>query len=586
MYLKVISLKFVTTYKSLIMKIISVFIAIFSLQVTIAQYVNLPQIITPSTRIYMSPVGSDSNIGDSLSPVATFSKALDLLNAATSNQSGEVYTEVVLFEGLYLQALIQPLNKFQFANRNLNVSVRGKGTVELDGQILSSISSGSGMVHLLGSHIYVKGINILFSPANGVRFGFNYNGTVINSADILIENVSVSATAGHGILVGIGALNTANQFTLTPKANRFLIQNCQVHDAVNFNTVQPQWGSAIKAWNASNVTVRNCVVRDNGGEGIDFDDCDSVDVYANEVVDNVVGIYLDKVTNGWVHRNAISNSQKQSPGMLFAMEAFTSLITNHYIKNIKIFNNILLNTRGLHFWQGIYGANQQGYFDNIEIAHNTIIGRQTGNGSCLHFNFETFLGQPALNVHFNQISMHRNIISASPDSLNNNQLIFASLPIPGFSAAFNIYKQAVWASMSGATDVIDASLPISLNNWTNAIPGSGPVPIHLVTLSSITTDFAAQQRHPNETAAGAYEFDLIGLPSLSQDELRVYPNPSQGILEIFGLGSTQIAIYDASGVLQMSLSYEEGQKLDLSHLQAGLYVLHLENGQHLKVILK
>jgi len=104
------------------MKIISVFIAIFSLQVTIAQYVNLPQIITPSTRIYMSPVGSDSNIGDSLSPVATFSKALDLLNAATSNQSGEVYTEVVLFEGLYLQALIQPLNKFQFANRNLIVS--------------------------------------------------------------------------------------------------------------------------------------------------------------------------------------------------------------------------------------------------------------------------------------------------------------------------------------------------------------------------------------------------------------------------------------------------------------------------------
>lgn len=272
--------------------------------------------------------------------------------------------------------------------------------------------------------------------------------------------------------------------------------------------------------------------------------------------------------------------------MLFAMEAFTSLITNHYIKNIKIFNNILLNTRGLHFWQGIYGANQQGYFDNIEIAHNTIIGRQTGNGSCLHFNFETFLGQPALNVHFNQISMHRNIISASPDSLNNNQLIFASLPIPGFSAAFNIYKQAVWASMSGATDVIDATLPISLNNWTNAIPGSGPVPIHLVPLSSITTDFAAQQRHPNETAAGAYEFDLIGLPTLSQDELRVYPNPSQGILEIFGLGSSQISIYDASGVLKMTFLHEEGQELDLSYLQAGLYLLQLENGQHLKVILK
>lgn len=568
------------------MKNIGVFFAIFSVQAAIAQYVNLPQINMPSARIYMSPIGSDSNIGDSLAPVATFSKALDLLNAASANQSGEVYTEVVLFEGLYAQALAQPLNKFQYPNRNLNVSVRGRGVVNLDGQMLSSLSSGSGMVHLLGSHIYVKGINILYSPANGVRFGFNYNGTVINSADILIENVSVSATAGHGILVGIGALNTANQFTLTPKANRFLIQNCQVHDAVNFNTVQTQWGSAIKAWNASNVTVRNCVVRDNGGEGIDFDDCDSIDVYANEVEDNVVGIYLDKVTNGWVHRNAISNSQKQSPGMLFAMEAFTSLMTNHYIKNIKIFNNILLNTRGMHFWQGSYGANQQGYFDNIEIAHNTIIGRQTGNGSCLHFNFETFFGQPALNVHFNQISLHRNLIAASPDSLNNNQLIFATLPIPGFSAGYNIYKQAVWAPMSGSTDVIDATLPISLNNFSSAVPGNGPVPIHLVPLSNILTDFAAQPRHPVETAAGAYEFDLVGISTLLKNPFRVHPNPSQGTLEIFGLGSSRIKIYNASGVLQMSVNFEEGQELDLTHLQAGLYLLQLENGQHLKVVLK
>jgi hypothetical protein len=278
-----------------------------------------------------------------------------------------------------------------------------------------------------------------------------------------------------------------------------------------------------------------------------------------------------------VHRNAISNSQKQSPGMLFAMEAYTSLITNHYIKNIKIFNNILLNTRGLHFWQGIYGANQQGYFDNIEIAHNTIIGRQTGNGSCLHFNFETFLGQPALNVHFNQISMHRNIISASPDSLNNNQLIFASLPIPGFSAASNIYKQAVWASMSGATDVIDATLPISLNNWTNAIPGSGPVPIHLVPLSSITTDFAAQQRHPNETAAGAYEFDLIGLPTLSQDELRVYPNPSDGFVTVEGNLFGTIDFFDMLGNKVFSIMHSNGSEIDLSFLKPGIYFLKTEN---------
>jgi hypothetical protein len=36
----------------------------------------------------------------------------------------------------------------------------------------------------------------------------------------------------------------------------------------------------------------------------------------------------------------------------------------------------------------------------------------------------------------------------------------------------------------------------------------------------------------------------------------------------------------------MSVNFEEGQELDLTHLQAGLYLLQLENGQHLKVVLK
>ena len=86
-------------------------------------------------------------------------------------------------------------------------------------------------------------------------------------------------------------------------------------------------------------------MHDNGGEGIDFDECDSVDVYANETQDNVVGIYLDKVTNAWIHRNYISNTNKQSTAMLFGIEAYTSLITNHYIKNIKIFKLLVLYSK-------------------------------------------------------------------------------------------------------------------------------------------------------------------------------------------------------------------------------------------------
>jgi hypothetical protein len=550
----------------------------------IAQYVSLPQVPSPSLRAYMSALGSDSNAGDSLHPVASFSKALDILVTASNNMSGEVYAEVILFEGLYTQALSQNLNKFQLANRELNVGVRGRGTATLDGTLISNLSSGSGMVHLLGSGISVKNIHILYSPANGVRFGYNYNGTVINSQDIQIENVEVAATAGHGILVGIGALNTASPFTLTPMAERFLIQNCSVHDAVNYNTVQSQWGSAIKAWNARHVTIANCLVHDNGGEGIDFDECDSVDVYANETQDNVVGIYLDKVTNAWIHRNYISNTNKQSTAMLFGIEAYTSLITNHYIKNIKIFNNLMTNTQGMVFWQGIYGANQQGYFDQIEIVHNSIIGRQAGNGSCFHFNFETFLGQPAPNVHFSAINMHRNIIAAHPDSINNNQLVYATLPIPGFSASYNIYSQAIWQSMASSTDIIDATIPVSISNVASAIPGSGLIPMNLVPSSWLNSDFNLAQRFVPQTAAGAFEYALVGIHVNPDETFIAFPNPCFDEITFAGINHTYIQISDLKGKIVFEKYYLAGESLDIRNIDAGNYLIHTSDGRSIRLV--
>ncbi len=541
-----------------------------------AQYVDLPTISPTSLRVYMATSGNDNNSGDSLNPVQTFGKALDLLVSQTTNQFGEIYTEVVLFEGLYQQALVQPVNKYQLTNRNLNVSVRGIGTVELDGTNLSNLSSGSGMVHLLGSHISVSNVHVLYSPANGIRFGFNYNGVVINPHDITISSSEVMSTSGHGILVGIGALNTANPFILSQMAERFLIEDCNVHDAVNFNTVQSQWGSAIKAWNTRHVTVRNCIVRDNGGEGINFDECDSIDVYSNDAFDNVIGIYLDKVTNAWLHRNYIANYVKQTEGMLFGIEAYTSLITNHYIKKIRIFNNLLLNTQGLAFWQGIYGANQHGYFDQIEILHNTIIGKQSGNGSCIHFNFETFLGQPAPNVHFSQISMERNIVSANPDSLNNNQLIYATLPVPGFSASYNVYSQNIWSSMSSVSDVIDPQIPTSILSIANAVPGSGLVPVHLVPTTTLTTDFYMNTRGTTQTAAGAFELSSIGLQDQYTDEILVAPNPTSGQFKLIGLEGGVIRITDMSGKIVFKNQYKKDQEINLTNLLPGLYLIEIQ----------
>ena len=536
-----------------------------------AQHLTPPQIETPMFRVYMSPTGSDTNSGDSLNPVFSFSQALDLLISATSTETGEVYTEVALQPGTYTQALVQPVSAYQLATKNLNVSVRGLWGVMINGSGLTNLNPGSGMVHLLGSHIYVKDIYILNSPANGIRFGYNSNNTVINSSDVLIQNVFVTQTLGHGILAGIGAVDNTNPTALVPKASGFLIDQCYVTEAVNYNTPQPQWGSAIKAWNAKNVIVRNCTVKNNGGEGIDADDCDSIEIRDNLVTDNVVGIYLDKVTTAWVYSNHIENDYKQSPGILCAMEAFSNLISNYYIKDVHIYNNILLNTQGMSFWQGTFGALQHGYFDNVEIAHNSIIGRQSGNGACINFSFDTFLGQPAPNIHFNQISIHRNLVAANSDSLNNNQLIIAPCVIPSFSANYNCYGQAVWSGMTSTTDIIDPNIPFSVPDAWGTVSGGPYVPLHLVPISSIALDYNYYPRDVNQTAVGALEYNTAAIKPNSYTDILVYPNPFKDKLTI----KAPAGVYVSSVI---DLFGKELNEENLEMIEPGSYFIRFSDG--------
>ncbi|MFM7154266.1 MAG: hypothetical protein ACKOZV_09095, partial [Bacteroidota bacterium] len=105
--------------------------------------VPLPVLFPVQQVVYMSPAGSDSATGDSLNPVATFTGALNRLAAWSDGQQGALYTEVVLYPGYYTAPIIQPWGRFQLPGRQLNISVRGKDTVMLDG-LNAPISSGQG----------------------------------------------------------------------------------------------------------------------------------------------------------------------------------------------------------------------------------------------------------------------------------------------------------------------------------------------------------------------------------------------------------------------------------------------------------
>lgn len=566
--------------------------------VSLAQFsdtIQLPVIEQPQYSVFISEAGSDSNAGDSLGPVATFQMALKKLDSITTGQAGDVFAEVVLYSGTYQFALTQGVSKFQIGAKNLNVSVRGKDEVILDGNGLT-LSGGQGMVSLLGNHISVRNLKIIYSPSNGVRFGYDYMGTVINPHDILIENVEVTQTAGHGIIVGIGPLNSANPLALTPYAERFLIRNCYVHHAVNFNLPQTQWGSAIKFHNVRHGKAVNCLVHDNSGEGIDVDFGQYIEISGNRVFDNYANIYLDKAENSIIRNNLIYTTHRREAGILLAIESFTALLANYSVRDIFICNNIILNTSaGISLWQGTYGALQNGYFTNIKILHNTIIGKSSGNSAVIAFSYVTALGQPAPNVIFSGLEIKNNIVSVHPDSLTNGRIVNGPLnPQPALASAYNLWSAHPYLAYD-STDRIDSLLPVFINplETESLVPhtDSNSVLVFSVPRDSLVADdYNHTLRFPDSTNAGALELDtasyhsdttiIIGINN-PDDALLVYPNPFSSTAQIrvgdLQPEKTTVELFDVSGrKLSTTFSCKETTIfLSRENIEAGIYFLRI-----------
>lgn len=567
---------------------------------SVAQFtdtIQLPVIEQPQHSVFISETGSDSNAGDSLNPVATFISALNKLDSITTGQTGDVFAEVVLYSGTYQFALTQGVSKFQIAAKNLNVSVRGKGEVILDGNGLT-LSGGQGMVSLLGSHISVKNLKIVYSPSNGVRFGYDYMGTVINPHDILIENVEVAQTASHGILMGIGALNSANPLTLTPHAERFLVRNCSVHHAVNFNLPQSQWGSAIKFHNVRHGTVENCISHDNSGEGINVDFGQYIEIRDNVVFDNYANVYLDKAENVIVRNNLIYTTHRRETGILLGIEPFSAQMTDHFVWDIFICNNIILNTpAGISVWQGTYSGIQKGYFTNIKILHNTIIGKTVGNGGAIAFSYATLLGQPVPNVIFSNLEIKNNIISAHPDSLNNGRILNGPLnPQPALVSAFNLWNIHPIIGHD-STDRIDSLLPTLINplEIETLIPHADSNSVFVFSVpreNFVDDDYNHTLRFPGFTNAGAFELDtatysdttIITRINNHDKSLPVYPNPFTSVTQIqladMDSGRTSVELFDVNGRRISAQTFQRKNSVFISreNLEAGIYFFQIKTG--------
>lgn len=248
------------------------------------------------------------------------------------------------------------------------------------------------------------------------------------------------------------------------------------------------------------------------------------------------------------------------------IEPSTGLITDFFIRNIFIYNNVLLNTPGISVWQGTYSAIQNGHFSNINIEHNTIIGRQSGNGAPVSFSYFTSMGQPGANVIFSNLKISRNIISANIDSLNNGRLISAPLnPQPALTSEYNLFNLHPVIGFNSSTDRIDSTLPVAADPFqlNMLIPHADSNAALVMTVPNdlpYTHDYLHRERFSGFTNAGAFELDTTAyldstITSItnrfSDNNLKMFPIPFADQLFIqsndIDFTDATITLYDITG---------------------------------------
>jgi len=245
---------------------------------------------------------------------------------------------------------------------------------------------------------------------------------------------------------------------------------------------------------------------------------------------------------------------------------------------------------GINIWQGIYSAIQNGYFNNIQIRNNTIIGKQVANGAQVSFSYSTFLGQPAANVLFANISIDRNIVTANADSLNNGNMISIPLdPQPGLTTGNNLFNRNPGFGYNSSSDQILATLPEYIDPNTDVVTAltpntsNNPDFIESATNSAgIAVDYSGFARGISTTNVGALELNEdLGVDEYDEEFFTIFPNPSNGVLNV-NCEKCQLIVNDVNG---KSIGIYNKDELNTLNLKPGVYYIReMDHDELVKVI--
>lgn len=550
-----------------------------------------------SQHIYMAPNGSDSAEGTRTQPLRTFAAAM---KAIPWPSSGTVYAEVVLLPGTYHDRFVQGIADHTRGTVTRNISLRGEGTVVLDGKGVP-MNGTEGVVTLRGSHIGIRNVHVVSSPVSGISaFG--------PSTDVHIDACSVDTTISHGIYFD--------------HVDRGAITNSSVREAAaSMLGERPRaFGSAIKLFLSKNLTVRNCISQRNWGEGVNVNRTERCLVEGCTVGDNYgIAFYLDMAAVCVIRNNRIlydladtSHWAGDRPASAISLSNELTCYANSQCDAIWtgtdncryhcqglgceiwvrmndscfIYNNLIVNAgTGLEMFE-LFNID---CFRTIEFTHNTIVGSsRSGSGTLLWFNL-------GMLIHaIENIKVRNNLFLMDDASLRAGTPMCrygenpTSPVTQNISLAHNVWNRTPTCAVASQADVVfdHAVADIDTMRLVDVDPMVvGDVFGRAPAVDYVLTDLNGRPRR-TLTSCGALEGG--GVAAVAEDGRSVIaslaPVPARNEVTLSLSGPADISVLDLTG-----RSYYEGRaettiSLGLASFPPGIYAVRVVQGPYTCVL--